>query len=57
MLTSAVPPFSSLTMMCLPSCSITHSLPPSTVVSSGVPLPSLIFFIKSEVLRRPATTW
>ena len=52
----AVPPFSSFSIMCFPSCSMTQSLPPSTVVSSAVPLPSRIFFNRSEELKRPITT-
>jgi hypothetical protein len=36
-----VPPFSSFSMMSWPSCREAQSLPPSTVVSSAVPLPSL----------------
>lgn len=48
-----VPPFPSFSMMCLPSCA-SQSLPPSTVVNSPEPLSSRIFFIRSDLLQRPA---
>ncbi|MNL82156.1 hypothetical protein D3C87_2094760 [compost metagenome] len=54
--TFAVPPFSSVSMMVLP-LALAVSVPPATVLMLAMPLPSAIIFDKAAASHLPATTW